>query len=263
MLRKVFALLFILSSATAYSAETVTPSTDNNQPITIWFVRHGKTLLNTLDRVQGWADSPLTDKGRRETRYLGAGLKGITFDAFYASDAGRQRETMKLLLQQIGIESYQLNELSGLREACFGSFEGGFNRDMAAAAAKQLGLADGSALFSRMKSGTLPVEESMNALASADPTGMTESYQQVKLRTQAALHTIIDNAIANHQKNILVISSGTAIQIMISVLTDNPAKNKPLPNLAVIKMVYQNGKTEVAEIGEMKYIAAGKKALQP
>jgi probable phosphoglycerate mutase len=263
MLKKVLTLLLILSSAAAYSEETPAQSTAYNEPVTLWFVRHGKTLLNTLDRVQGWADSPLTHEGRRDTQYLGAGLKDIKFDAFYSSDAGRQRETMKLLLQQLGIKNDRLNELSGLREACFGSFEGGLNKDMAAAGARQLGLGDSSALFSRMKSGTLPVKDMMNALASADSTGMTENYQQVKLRTQEALHTIIDNAIANHQKNVLVISSGTAIQIMISDLTENPAKNKPLPNLAVIKMVYQNGKTEVTEIGNMQYLSAGKKSLQP
>ena len=36
-----------------------------DKPVTLWFVRHGKTLLNTLDRVQGWADSPLTDEENR------------------------------------------------------------------------------------------------------------------------------------------------------------------------------------------------------
>jgi probable phosphoglycerate mutase len=45
-----------------------------------------------------------------------------------------------------------------------------------------------------MKAGTLPVDESQNALAAADPQGMAENYQQVKSRTQAALHTIVENA---------------------------------------------------------------------
>lgn len=264
MIKLIFASLLILSSATVFSAEKVpAPEKSNEEPVTIWFVRHGKTLLNTLDRVQGWADSPLTSDGKRVAEYLGAGLKGVTFDAFYSSDAGRQRETMGIIVQQLGVKHYQLNELSGLREACFGSFEGGFNRDMAAAGARQLGFSGPDVLFSRMKAGTLTVEASMNALASADPSGMTESYQQIKQRTQAALHTIINNALMSHQKNILAISSGTALQIMISDLTDNPQKNNPLPNSAVVKVVYHQGKIEVTEIGTMKYIEAGKKTLLP
>ncbi|MDR1877109.1 MAG: phosphoglycerate mutase family protein [Flavobacteriaceae bacterium] len=30
--------------------------------ITFYIVRHGKTILNTLGRVQGWSDSPLTQE---------------------------------------------------------------------------------------------------------------------------------------------------------------------------------------------------------
>jgi probable phosphoglycerate mutase len=165
-----------------------------------------------------------------------------------------------VILKQAGIADYHPIELPGLREAFFGSFEGGFNKDMAAAGAKQLGLKDSAALFSKMKAGTLPVAESQNALAAADP-GMAENYQQVKSRTQAALHTIVENAESQGDKNILAISSGTSMQIMISDLTDDTAKNKPLANAAVVKIVYKNGIYSVPEIGTMKYVEAGKQAL--
>lgn len=264
MLKLLLAILLMVSSATACSTNTPPDLADNkDQTITIWMVRHGKTILNNLDRVQGWADSPLTQEGKRTAEYLGAGLKDIRFDAFYSSDAGRQRETMKIIQRQIGMETAPLTELTGLREVYFGSFEGGFNRDMAAAGARQLGLNGADALFSRMKAGTLPIKDNINAIASADPSGMTESYLQVKTRVQAALHTIINNALRQHQKNILVISSGTALQIMISDLTDNPQKNKPLANSAVVKLVYHKGNISVTEIGNMSYIEQGKKALMP
>lgn len=48
---------------------------------------------------------------------------------------------------------------------------------------------------------------------------------------------------------------------MISDLTEDPAKNKPLSNAAVVKVVYQNGKYTVPEIGSMKYVEVGKQAL--
>ena len=33
------------------------------KPVEFYLVRHGKTMLNTTDRVQGWADAPLTKDG--------------------------------------------------------------------------------------------------------------------------------------------------------------------------------------------------------
>lgn len=257
-------LTFLIIASTAVSQPIMAQNKSDkasDDTINIYFSRHGKTLLNTFDRVQGWADSPLTDEGKEVARYLGEGLRGIHFDRFYSSDAGRQRETMAVILHQARVTPYHLIELKGLREAFFGSFEGDHNKNMADAAAHQLGLADSAALFSAMKAGTLAVRDSQNALAMADPQGLAENYQQVKARTQAALDHIVRKASAEGDKNILVISSGTAIQIMISDLTDDPQKNKPLANAAVVKIVYQHGHYTVAETGTLKYVEAGKKSL--
>lgn len=256
-MKKWLAVVMMFASVASCSAADM----KDDDSINIYFARHGKTLLNTFDRVQGWADSPLTDDGIRVAQYLGEGLKGIKFDNFYSSDAGRQRETMAVILKQAGVNRYHLNEMKELREAFFGGFEGGYNKDMASAGAHQLGLKDAAELFSKMKAGTLSVEQNQNALAAADPKKMTENYQQVKQRTQAALQTIVANAQKNGEKNVLAVSSGTAMQIMISDLTANAQKNKPLPNAAVVKIVYHHGKYSVPEIGSMQYVNAGKLAL--
>ncbi|MGG8292869.1 histidine phosphatase family protein [Klebsiella sp. 141130] len=234
---------------------------DQQEVINIYFARHGKTLLNSFDRVQGWIDSPLTKDGVQVAQYLGEGLKGIKFDRYYSSDAGRQRETMAVILKQAGVTDYHLTEMTGLREAFFGGFEGGYNVDMANAGAHALGMTDSEALIKAMKAGTLSVRESQNALAKSDPKQLAEDYEQVKVRTQAALATMVENAQKEGDKNILAISSGTAIQIMISDLTDDPAKNLPLSNAAVVKITYHDGKYSVPEIGTMKYVEAGKVSL--
>lgn len=39
--------------------------------ITFYIARHGQTMMNALDRVQGWCDSPLTHQGIEVARYLG------------------------------------------------------------------------------------------------------------------------------------------------------------------------------------------------
>lgn len=259
-MKKLLIGLLALTGAMTCSAAEPAPSV-HDDTINIYFARHGKTLFNTFDRVQGWADTPLTEDGIRVARYLGEGLKGVHFDRYYSSDAGRQRETMAVITQQMGVTNYPLNELPGLREAFFGGFEGGFNKDMAQAGAKALGLADSAALFSAMKAGTLSVEDSQNALAKADAKGLAENYAQVKKRTQAALATIVEQAKANGDKNVLAISSGTSMQIMISDLTTSPERNKPLANAAVVKITYKNGQYSVPEIGTLKYVEAGKEKL--
>lgn len=252
-------LLIITLPEICFAEERVEAVKD--EAVNIYLVRHGKTLFNTFDRVQGWADSPLTEEGFRVARFVGQGMKGIKFDRFYVSDAGRHRETIAAILQQADVSGYQLRELKGLREAFFGGFEGDFNENMAAAAARRLGIKDSAALYARMKSGALPISEAINAIAEADSKGLAENYLQIKARTQSALNAIAESAQKEGDKNVLVVSSGTAMQIMISDLTNDSDKNKPIANGAVIKIISRDGKYQVSEIGTMRYIEAGRKML--
>ncbi|MCX8650438.1 histidine phosphatase family protein [Gilliamella sp. B2776] len=236
---------------------------NHNDEITIYFARHGKTLFNTYDLVQGWADSPLTDKGIEVARYLGEGFKNkqIQFDAYYTSDAGRQRETMQVLLRQKGIQEYQIQELKELREVFYGGFEGGSNTKMVSASMKALGYKSVNNFYKSYAEGQIPVATLTDAIAKSDPKHEAENFEQVKERTQNALKSIIKTAQEKHQKNVLAISSGMSMQVMISDLTDDPIKNKPLSNASVVKIVYQNGKYRVVEIGNMDYVNLGKSSL--
>jgi probable phosphoglycerate mutase len=126
-------------------------------------------------------------------------------------------------------------------------------------AGAELGLKDGAALFSQMKAGTLPSIPTRTRWQR--PTkGYGGKLSAGKNHYRAALHYRCKRA-GRGDKNVLAISSGTAMQIMISDLTDDNAKNKPLANAAVVKIVYKDGKYTVPEIGTMKYVEAGKQAL--
>ena len=50
-----------------------------------YLMRHGQTLFNTLNRIQGWCDSPLTEKGQDQARQVRAYFEkhGLTFDQYY------------------------------------------------------------------------------------------------------------------------------------------------------------------------------------
>ena len=66
----------------------------------LYIVRHGKTMFNTLARVQGWCDTPLTQSGRDGIHYVGLGLQDTKFEEAYSSDSGRAIETMRILLSE-------------------------------------------------------------------------------------------------------------------------------------------------------------------
>lgn len=70
--------------------------------IVFYVVRHGQTLLNSLNRAQGWVDSPLTDIGKKTAIELGNMLKEINFDAAYTSDTSRAIQTAELILSASG-----------------------------------------------------------------------------------------------------------------------------------------------------------------
>nr|WP_237736976.1 histidine phosphatase family protein [Serratia fonticola] len=252
---------FLASVLAVSSAAAFNVTAAQSDSVDIYFARHGKTLLNTYDRVQGWADSPLTPAGIETARYLGAGLKGIPFDSFYTSDAGRQRETMQVILKEMGKSDAKVTELTDLREMFFGGFEGRANAEMADAAAKKLGLASGGEMFKQMGEGKISLIPMVDAITQSDDKQEAESALQVKTRMQQALHTMVQNAVKNGDKNILAVSSGLSMQMMISDMTDNPNKNKPLTNAAVVKMTYKDGKYTVTDIGDMTYVAKGKALL--
>ena len=57
--------------------------------VNVYIVRHGETIFNTLDKLQGWADSPLTDKGIQLAIDTGNTLSNVHFNSAYASDMKR------------------------------------------------------------------------------------------------------------------------------------------------------------------------------
>lgn len=66
--------------------------------LTLLFVRHGETQDN-IDRVlQGWHDTPLTEKGIREARIMADQLKSEHIDALYHSPLQRMVQTVQPIL---------------------------------------------------------------------------------------------------------------------------------------------------------------------
>lgn len=93
-------------------------------PSRIILARHGETLFNLGNRLQGWCDSPLTAAGETHARDLSQRLlaSGLTVDTVAYADTGRHRHTAEIVLGSF--PKTRRLETPALRECSFGRFEG-------------------------------------------------------------------------------------------------------------------------------------------
>lgn len=92
---------------------------------TLYMVRHGQTILNSYNRLQGWCDSPLTAKGVNDAINAGKHLADIKFDQAFHSDTTRATRTCHTILENNRFaEGLDAKELPNFREQGFGYFEG-------------------------------------------------------------------------------------------------------------------------------------------
>ncbi len=95
------------------------------EPITVYLVRHGQTLFNRYNRMQGWSDSPLTDKGIEDAKRTGRALAHMEFTHAYCSDTMRAQNTIRYILEaNLYTKSTPLTVTPNFREQCYGYFEG-------------------------------------------------------------------------------------------------------------------------------------------
>ena len=97
--------------------------------ITLYFIRHGQTDWNKIQRYQGQTDIPLNDTGRgqaaRNGKVLGEhlGSDKATID-FVSSPLERTVETMELVRVNMGLEARPFGLDDRLKEQHFGHWEG-------------------------------------------------------------------------------------------------------------------------------------------
>ncbi len=84
-------------------------------------IRHGETPWNVDARIQGHLDIPLNDLGLWQAAQAGKALAGEPVAAIYSSDLQRAFATAQAVAASTGAA---LTAERGLRERCFGSFEG-------------------------------------------------------------------------------------------------------------------------------------------
>ena len=83
-------------------------------------IRHGETDWNLARRIQGHTDIPLNHTGLEQARLLSQSLADESFDAIYASDLSRARQTAEATAHRLR-QIVQLDP--ALRERHYGDFQ--------------------------------------------------------------------------------------------------------------------------------------------
>ncbi len=99
----------------------------------IYLLRHGETVWNTEQRLQGHLDSPLTEKGRDQARNNGNRLRLLIRDEKFrliSSPLGRCRQTAELIGSELGFDADQIELDDRLKELCYGDWEGKTKREI-------------------------------------------------------------------------------------------------------------------------------------
>ena len=189
----------------------------------IYIVRHGQTLFNFLERVQGWSDSPLTDLGVRQGQTVAKYLSSVSFDQVYSSDAKRAIDTAKFIIneQENSVITLQITPL--LREAYYGGFEGGaedgpwgpvfdaFNFD------RELIFSDFSESLREVLA-QASNEVVRNIIAENDPLQLAENYDEYSDRLKQFIEEVI---VDNDAENILIVNHGGTAQLLVELLLED------------------------------------------
>lgn len=86
----------------------------------LYLMRHGETMFNVQHRIQGWCDSPLTQRGMMQAKQARAYFlnHNIRFDHAYSSTSERCCDTLEL------ITNLPYERKKGLKEMYYGNLEG-------------------------------------------------------------------------------------------------------------------------------------------
>ena len=211
--------------------------------ICFYIVRHGETLLNKLDRAQGWSDSPLTYNGEKTAIELGAKLNGTFFNAAYTSDTLRAKETAKLILTKSGNSNIEIREDIRLREWCLGSMDAEQNTIFIHAVSEWLG---GVSSFVELNE-RLP--DVAMTIYKHDTTGMAEPFIDITNRLKSVFIEIVQKDCLHEKGNILVVTHAFAIKTLFYLFAREQLRSMDkIKNTSISKLIYNDGVFSFQEI---------------
>lgn len=89
--------------------------------------RHGETLWNIENRIQGQLDSELSDLGKQQAKQLALLCQPLSITRILTSSLGRAKQTASICSQQLAVP---FAVLAGIEERNFGLWQGKQTSDM-------------------------------------------------------------------------------------------------------------------------------------
>ena len=254
-------LLLFAGCSTGKTSEKSESEDKINDEITLYIVLHGKTMLNTTDRVQGWSDAVLTEAGEEVVSAAGKGMKEINFQSAYSSDSGRAIQTANLILKESENSSkLKIETDPRLREFNFGMYEGDLNHTMWGDIAKKNGIT----IEEFMKKMTpqffadnvAELDKEKNTEGNNWPA---EDYQTVTKRLTDSLDDIVKNeSKKSGSGNVLIVSHGLSISSLLDTLfEDFKMPEGGLKNASVAEIKVADGQYELVNFNDISYIEKG------
>ncbi|MCI5775520.1 MAG: histidine phosphatase family protein [Aerococcus sp.] len=206
--------------------------------VKLYFMRHGETILNRYNRMQGWADALLTEEGRQGIAKTGEALRHIPFSAVYTSDLSRTVATAQIILANnvMTASDITIQQLPEFREEYFGSLEGLEAQpiwdDMAAYVSEHF---DPS-----LMSDNELVRRQVDAFHAIDPEHDAEDFLTFWTRVEKGLIEVTQRHRETDQ-NILIVSHGMTIRNMLHELIPEFSLDTFLDNGSVSIVRYQDG----------------------
>lgn len=207
--------------------------------VTIYLVRHGRTVWNIEGRLQGSGDSALVEEGIIGAKKTGIALKDVPFTAAYSSMQKRAQDTANYILAENNLSNIPHFHHKGLNEFDFGSWEG----------MKSLDLQENEEYLIMKRT---PAEY----LAKANGG---ERFEQLYQRV-----TQVFNQIAQLHQNdgkVLIVSHGMTLTLLTAVLKEiawqdfrNEEKHRFIINTAITKVEVDNGKVTVLEFNNTDHL---------
>jgi len=184
--------LSIIGKGEGKSVKSVRADPFHGGIVKLILVRHGETIWNRDNRVQGLSDIALTERGRKQVEHLARSLRNEKIDVILSSPLSRARETARTINRYHGV-AIELDD--DLRELDVGDLDG--------------------LTFEEMRTRYREFLKQWTA----DPTSVTmpngETLHELQVRAWRAIERIISGS-----KNAVVVSHNFTIMAIMCKMRD-------------------------------------------
>lgn len=203
--------------------------------VVFYVVRHGQTLLNSLNRAQGWSDSPLTDIGKQTAMELGRKLTEVNLDAVYTSDLPRAIQTAELILSVQKKPVPQIKTDERLREWCLGNLESEYNSNLIKNMANWLGG------LSSIDELNMRLPDVAEAIYRHDTTGMAEPFSDIVSRLNGIFMEISKNNSEEAAYNVLMVTHAFTIKTLYYIFAQEKLHQiGKIDNGAILRLTFDD-----------------------